>query len=189
VNKLLANVIGNPGEIEKIPREQIPALLLQISSLQAALAANMISGESTALHADFQEPESDGLITVEEASRKLSLTEQYVYGLLKAGDIPPVKCGKYVRIRVSDLNAWVEKHIELPIDNNLYHRYSRSHGRNRTSKNQKITWAHSRTDGRQDRREIKHRGAMGAGRVTDIRTRSEADSPDRTDRDEPKVEA
>jgi excisionase family DNA binding protein len=135
-----------PEALARVPREQIGPLLLQLASAQSVLAASLIN-EPEAPETSHRSPEFDGLITVEEAARKLNLTEQYVYGLLKAGKIPPVKCGKYVRIRPCDLNAWIEKHTEKPIDNGLYVRYSRGHGSNQTVKNQKITGIHSRTDG------------------------------------------
>jgi excisionase family DNA binding protein len=188
LNMRLEDIIDHPEQAKEIPLEAVPPLLAQMAAAQCALAARLCAKPAEDANLALAE-NGDRLITVDDAAEKLKLTKQYVYGLLKSGDIPSAKFGKYVRIRASDLNAWIEKHIENPIDSNIYRSYSKSYERNRTSKNSKNAWAHSRVDGRKNRREIKHSGAMGTGRVTDIRTRREVDSTDRKDRDEPKAEA
>lgn len=183
----LESLLMEPGLLAAVRREEIPRLLGRIEEFKARLQAVLFTSGQESEYPP--EPCTDRLITVEEAAGRLQLTEQYIYGLLKKGEIPPVKQGKYVRIRASDLNAWIEKHIEKPLDNRLYHQYSSGHEGKGTGKDPKVTQSYSGANGGKDRRRVKHRGTMGTGRVADIRTRLQADTADRTDRDKPETEA
>ncbi len=168
----LSTYLDSPEKLAEIPVSDIPAVLTQLAAMQLALAARL-----------FREPARtelvpippDGLLTVEKAAQRLDFTEQYVYSLIKKGSLPAIRHGKYVRIREPDLIAWIDKHYEKWLDKDIYGSYSSGHGRKRASQDSAVSRHYAGSNGGANRRGAKHRGAMGAGRVEDIRTRLPAD--------------
>jgi excisionase family DNA binding protein len=51
--------------------------------------------------------ETDRLLRPEEAAERLACGKGYVYTLIRRGAIPAVNVGRLIRIRESDLNAFV----------------------------------------------------------------------------------
>lgn len=49
------------------------------------------------------------LITVPEAARRLAISRSYLYQYLQRGRLPSVRIGRARRIRVADLEAFVER--------------------------------------------------------------------------------
>jgi excisionase family DNA binding protein len=54
------------------------------------------------------EPMSD-LLLIPEAAAYLRVTRQQVYNLINAGDLPTVKVGSVMRIRLSDIEAYLRR--------------------------------------------------------------------------------
>ena len=100
--KTLAEIIGHPEALAKIPTEQIPALLLEISSLQSALAASLLNGAETT----GTQGNGDKLLEVKEAAAKLAVTEDWLYR--KGNRLPfVVHLGRNIRFS----EAGIEKYI------------------------------------------------------------------------------
>jgi len=70
----------------------------------------------------LDDPKPDTLITVYQAAERLSFTTQYVYELIRKGQLQAIRNGKYVRILNSDLDAWIERNREKGIESQLYNR-------------------------------------------------------------------
>jgi excisionase family DNA binding protein len=51
------------------------------------------------------------LLKAEEAARLLGLGRSTVFGMLASGELPAVRYGRAVRVRRSDLEAWIERQI------------------------------------------------------------------------------
>ncbi len=49
------------------------------------------------------------LITVPEAARRLAISRSYLYQYLQRGKLPSVRIGRARRIRVTDLEGFVER--------------------------------------------------------------------------------
>ncbi len=162
---------------DTVPKAEIPDVLVTLEALRVKLFCRLAEPGDTATRPELL----DKLVTVQEAADRLSFTPQLVYGLVRKGQLSAVRQGKYVRIRLSDLSRWMDKHTDKPLDTRLYQPYNRSHGRKRTPGNQKAARAYSSTDGRADRRAIQHGSPVGTERVTDIRTHLKADPPTCTD--------
>jgi len=160
----------NPESLDKIPRAQIAPLIVQLASMQSALAARLSESPGKAEDQPMESQDHNALITVEEMAKRTAFTEQYCYDLIRRGEIPAVHAGKYVRIRPEDLNSWIDKHTEKKVDNELYSVYSNTYERKRTSQNQKGTRSNSSTTSRADRSFSKHIGQMGTRRSEDNRT-------------------
>jgi excisionase family DNA binding protein len=163
VSELLREFESSP-----VSNQEIPGIIGALESIKAKLFMQLCQPDQSAAG----EPEDGAtLITVEEMAKRTAFTEQYCRGLIRTGEIPSVRTGKYVRVRLADLSRWIETHTEKKLaDNHIYKLYSNSHGRQRASQNKNSNRSNSSAVGRVDRSLIKHRGEMGAGRSEDIRT-------------------
>jgi len=47
------------------------------------------------------------LLTAREVAMQLQVPETWVYRAAREGDLPCVRCGRYVRFREQDIDAWV----------------------------------------------------------------------------------
>jgi excisionase family DNA binding protein len=150
----------NLESLDKISREQLPALILKL----LARFFEPVSESAT----DSSVP--DRLITVDTAAERLAFTPQYPYDLIRKGQFPAIREGKYLRIRESDLSAWIDKHQEKSVDNKLYYQYSTQHERKRTERNKKVNGTHARANGGQGGREGQYHRSVGAGRIEHFRT-------------------
>jgi len=113
----LADILENPEQAKEVPAEAIPPLLTQLAAAQSALAARLLS---------FVPDQSDGgrttheqaeqLMTVADASKRLAFKPAYLYELIRQGRFPVVRQGKYIRIRVADLQGWIQQHQNIPLD-------------------------------------------------------------------------
>jgi excisionase family DNA binding protein len=52
------------------------------------------------------------LVTPREAARMLSLSRSMIYGILERGELPSLKVGRARRIRITDLEAWMERKVQ-----------------------------------------------------------------------------
>jgi excisionase family DNA binding protein len=59
----------------------------------------------------------------------LEFTEQYVYELIRRGQLPAVRSGKYVRVSSSAVDSFIRNDSRNRIDSSVYHRYSPVGGR------------------------------------------------------------
>ena len=104
MNAMLAEIISHPEVLAKIPREQIPALLLEIASLQGALAASLLNGAETA----GAQGNGDKLLEVKEAAAKLSVTEDWLYR--KGSKLPfVVRMGRNIRFSEQGINRFIRQ--------------------------------------------------------------------------------
>ena len=167
-------VLSDPEFFAGIEKRDIPDALGALETAKARLLSRLLEPTAARMEPDAE----DRLISVERAAELTEFTKQYLYDLIRRGKLPAMRTGKYLRVRLSDLKAWIDKHTEKPLDRQVYRPYTSNHGPKRTTRNQKAARTHSETNGRQDRRPKEHRGEVGAGRIADIRTRRTVDAAD-----------
>ena len=113
-NKLV-DLINNLDRVSEIPAESIPTILVEVASAQSDLAASQakLAAAQNALTARLctssqrDTTDRDQLETVAQAARRLSYKPSYVYSLIRQGQLPAVRQGKYVRVRARDIDAWI----------------------------------------------------------------------------------
>jgi predicted DNA-binding transcriptional regulator AlpA len=104
--KNLAEIIGHPEALAKIPRDQIPPLLIQIASLQGALAASLLNDDETAAAKE----NGDKLLEVKEAAAKLASTPDWLYR--KSGKLPfVVRMGRNIRFSEAGIEKYIRQRI------------------------------------------------------------------------------
>ncbi len=54
--------------------------------------------------------EADMLLTVREVAERLAVSRRHVWRLISANELPSIKFGRTTRVRVQDLEEFVERH-------------------------------------------------------------------------------
>ncbi len=132
----LAELLEDPGRAEALSKDEICALLGEVTVWDARLRTRLVELVTRDRERPGEERESD-LLTVEQVAQRLAVTEQYVYELLKRGGLPFIRIGKYKHIRPEDLREWIDRRREGPLDGNVYFKYNTRHERRRISKDTK----------------------------------------------------
>jgi excisionase family DNA binding protein len=83
----------------RIPVDQIPCVLAFLAARLLAEGSAGRDGE----HNGACAPESEKLLTAGELAERLSLPESWIRGEERAGRIPGIRAGKYVRFKLSDV--------------------------------------------------------------------------------------
>src|SRR5437867_2943362 len=87
----LADLVEDPAKVARVPPTRIPALLSQLSAVQSAMAARLIS-------ADRDEPTSteDTLLTVDQAAERLGVSKDWLFR--RSRTLPfVVRLGRHLR--------------------------------------------------------------------------------------------
>ncbi len=97
-------ILKNREGLAKIPREQIPAVLLEIASIQGALAASLLDGAEQ----HSAQGNGDKLLEVKEAAAKLGMTEDWLY---RKGDKLPfvVRMGRNIRFSEQGIEKYIRQ--------------------------------------------------------------------------------
>lgn len=59
---------------------------------------------------EFLNTQSNGLLQANDVARILNISRSLAYRILKQGEIPTIRIGTAVRVRESDLIAYIQKH-------------------------------------------------------------------------------
>ena len=100
----LAQIIGDPEALARIPREQIPALILQVATLQNALAARLMEAPQRSEVDHLLEP--DTLLTAEQAAPLLNVTPHWLYRHWKQLPFARRLSRKTLRFSENGLRKW-----------------------------------------------------------------------------------
>jgi excisionase family DNA binding protein len=110
----LDGVAADPETAITLPHELAIALLLRLaiaqSAIATALASRAIEGGSTSSSDD-----GDRLLTAKDAAEMLQIPKAHVYELVRRGELPATRFGKYVRLPLRDLRIWIERHQGRPV--------------------------------------------------------------------------
>jgi hypothetical protein len=94
-------------DIDSIPPEQIPALLLKIAArMMAAHTCNRQDANNTS--------PTDELLDAKQLAAKLNVPKSWVAEQGRLGNIPVVKLGRYSRYRLADVEAAIVRHDGEP---------------------------------------------------------------------------
>jgi excisionase family DNA binding protein len=104
VNRL----IEDPGLASQAPHAQVHAMLAELASRQAQLAAAALA-LSVRIDTSPAVAVPSRLMTVKEVAARTGFTEQSVRGLLWRGDIESVRVGRYWRVSESALRRFMDQ--------------------------------------------------------------------------------
>lgn len=102
----------------EISREDIPAMIAALAAIQVSLASRLL--EPT--RAETQEVKK--LFSVPQVALMIGTPKAYIYDLVRKGEIPFVKIGKYIRVKEDDLKIFIEKNYKKTLDKGLYDTYN-----------------------------------------------------------------
>jgi excisionase family DNA binding protein len=100
-----------------VPAENIPAALAQLAAVQCTLAARLMShrSDTAAASTDVAKTmESEPLINAREMARRLDVHESWIRTEQRAGRIPFVQVGRYIRFRPSEVLCALERSGRAP---------------------------------------------------------------------------
>jgi excisionase family DNA binding protein len=102
----LASLVGHPERALNVPPEALPAILIELASLQSAIAARAGSGWS-ALPLDAA-TEPDRLLTVKEAAAMLGVSKDFLYGSPAAKPLR-VRLGTRVMFSQQEIQRFIRR--------------------------------------------------------------------------------
>jgi hypothetical protein len=96
------------GWAKSLPVEAIPGAFAQLAAAQSTLVARFIGNISgaagrTARQPDIRQAEPEPLVDAKEMARRLGVCESWVRTEQRAGRIPFIPVGRYVRFRPSEV--------------------------------------------------------------------------------------
>lgn len=101
----LDSLLANPSRIATLPPEKAQQLLISLATIQPILLQRALVARKVG------EDETD-LLTMEEVARKLKISEDTAYELVRRGMLPRVQVGRLVRVRPSSLAAYIARKVD-----------------------------------------------------------------------------
>jgi excisionase family DNA binding protein len=114
----LALLLADPQRLADLAADQVPPLLGTLEQLRASLWARMLAAPA-AIAREADVGAIDEILTVAHVADELKFTRSYVYEAIRRGDLTAVRKGKYVRVRRSDLRAWIDGDVARGLDGRL----------------------------------------------------------------------
>jgi excisionase family DNA binding protein len=105
---MLGVVIPEPKWAATVPAEQIPAVLIQLTALQSALAARLLECVPVT---DATEP----FVDAAEMAKQLGIHESWVRTEQRAGRIPFRQVGRYIRFEPAEVKAAIAAGHSRPL--------------------------------------------------------------------------
>ena len=99
----LEQLIQDPGKAAILPPEIAQVLLIGLASIQPLLVQRALMGS-------FAKAGEEDLLTIDQVATRLKLSQYRAYELCRQGELKAIRLGKSVRVKPSDLQAYVVQH-------------------------------------------------------------------------------
>ncbi len=99
----LDQIARDPSSAAKLPESTLKALLAKCSVVQGALTTQLLDRKPAGADSSATAPITNPLLNAKEMARLLSVHESWVRTEQRAGRIPFVKVGRYVRFQPSEV--------------------------------------------------------------------------------------
>jgi len=99
----LDQLIQDPAKAAILPPEIAQALLIGLASIQPLLVQRALMGSSDKVG-------EEDLLTIDQVATRLKLSQYRTYELCRQGELKAIRLGKSVRVKPSDLQAYVAQH-------------------------------------------------------------------------------
>lgn len=118
-----------PRRIGELTTEELGAVMAFCSSLQMAVASELVARQSRGKAEPKREVSEETYLTADEVWKLLKLpSAKSVYRLVKKGALPALHVGRRLRFRAVDLRAFAPESPKNVLDFPLYAAYSRDDG-------------------------------------------------------------
>ena len=98
-----AIILELEGIISTVPEEFLPEFMGEVERLRGLLYSRLFKAQAQISREIPFSPENQKYLRVAQVSKLLGISKQGVYLLVRKGEIPSVRFGKQIRIRVADL--------------------------------------------------------------------------------------
>lgn len=99
----LDQLIQDPAKAAILSPEIAQALLIGLASIQPLLVQRALMGSSDKIG-------EEDLLTIDQVATRLKLSQYRAYELCRQGELKAIRLGKSVRVKPSDLQAYVAQH-------------------------------------------------------------------------------
>ena len=99
----LDQLIQDPAKAAILPPEIAQALLIGLASIQPLLVQRALMGP-------LDKTGEEDLLTIDQVAARLKLSQYRAYELCRQGELKAIRLGKSVRVKPSDLQAYVAQH-------------------------------------------------------------------------------
>ena len=99
----LEQLIQDPAKAAILPPEIAQILLIGLASIQPLLVQRALMGS-------FAKAGEEDLLTIDQVATRLKLSQYRAYELCRQGELRAIRLGKSVRVKPSDLQAYVVEH-------------------------------------------------------------------------------
>jgi excisionase family DNA binding protein len=97
----LADLVEDPAKVASVPPTRIPALLSQLSAVQSAMAARLITADR-----DDTTSTEDTLLTVDQASERLGVSKDWLFR--RSRTLPfVVRLGRHLRFSSRGIDRYL----------------------------------------------------------------------------------
>lgn len=103
----LDSVATDPALAAALPRHVVAALLARLTVAQSSLINRLVDLTLSNDRRDRGDPAPhEAWLTIADVAARLRFAKSYCYELARRGDLPTLRQGKAIRVRLSDLQAW-----------------------------------------------------------------------------------
>ena len=99
----LDQLIQDPAKAAILSPEIAQALLIGLASIQPLLVQRALMGP-------LEKTGEEDLLTIDQVATRLKLSQYRAYELCRHGELKAIRLGKSVRVKPSDLQAYVAQH-------------------------------------------------------------------------------
>ncbi|MBX3347974.1 MAG: helix-turn-helix domain-containing protein [Nitrospira sp.] len=99
----LDQLIQDPAKAAILSPEIAQALLIGLASLQPLLVQRALRGSADSAS-------DEDLLTIGQVAARLKLSQYRAYELCRHGELKAIRLGKSVRVKPSDLHAYMAQH-------------------------------------------------------------------------------
>jgi excisionase family DNA binding protein len=122
----LAKLVAHHELAATLPPTVIPTLLAEVERLKAALWMRLVTSLIDSARAN-PEPGPPRLLTVPQVADLVGVPAGNIYALVRRGELPAIRLGKYVRVDPAEFKKWLAQHqLADQVDGGLCHWYTRA---------------------------------------------------------------
>jgi excisionase family DNA binding protein len=110
----LDELLADPSKVAILPAEMRTNLLARVAALALALTTAFATPtpEGARAHVGGPPPAEQTLLTASQLAKRLNLPESWLRTEERAGRIPSVRAGRYVRFKLADVEAALARRKE-----------------------------------------------------------------------------
>jgi excisionase family DNA binding protein len=105
----LDDLVRSPDRATSLSNEDLWRLIIRCGAIQSLLFARLLLARDPSAAGPPSNEEE--LLTVPDVARLVGVRVAYIYELVRRGELPAVKLGKYIRLSRRSVARWMERNL------------------------------------------------------------------------------